>query len=109
MRSMAQWLDINWLAAIPLLRLGINPWFFFRRTVWVAGRFSWRLFYGRLVGPFTRMPERIFRYLWRTIGMFFRMLLVVTVHIHLAKNIRPAAPLLVSDLSISNQGWEPQA
>ena len=41
--------------------------------------------------------------------MLFRMLLVITVHIHLAKNIRPAAPLLVSDLPTSNQVWEPQA
>jgi hypothetical protein len=41
--------------------------------------------------------------------MFFRMLLVITVHIHLAKEIRPAAPLLISNLSISKQVWEPQA
>jgi hypothetical protein len=41
--------------------------------------------------------------------MLFRMLLVITVHINLTKNIRPAAPLLFSDLSIRKQVIEPQA
>jgi hypothetical protein len=64
---------------------------------------------GPVAGPFIRLPERIFWSLWRTFGMLFRMSLAIIVHIHLAKNIRPAAPLLVSDLPTSNQVWEPQA
>lgn len=80
--------------SILRLRLGINARLFFRRTVRIAVRFNWRLFDRRLVGPFTGVPERIFGWLWRTVGMLFRMLLVITVHIHLAKKHSACGPVV---------------